>query len=143
MEMSSIFINETDFKYKLMRIDNDIDIDKSIEYIFEIYSMERDKFKEYFEYATIKYIVNKSKVLNILGVNAFNKQLYDLSLFVLRLSYSMDRNNTDTIYNLSYILYEIQEYDIAIEILKNTDKDIQNDNDIRVLMSLLKEKIHE
>lgn len=65
--------------FKLMKIDNDIDKEESLKFIFEM----NEKYKSYFEESIVYLInsatLNKEKVMTIIGKEAKNKGLQKLS----------------------------------------------------------------
>lgn len=54
-------------KFKLMRLDNNIDIDKSLECIFDIYNKYKDEFIDDVNYLIKNHIINKEKVKSIIA----------------------------------------------------------------------------
>jgi GT2 family glycosyltransferase/cyclopropane fatty-acyl-phospholipid synthase-like methyltransferase len=124
-------------KYSLMRIDNNLDIDNSINCIFKLYSKYSDDFIDDIEYLIESAIINKDDVLNRIGVEAFKKGLYDFSISILMLSLKINRNNTDTVYNISYLLTQMDEYELALSILNNSSDEVKADLDIANMIKMI------
>lgn len=124
-------------KYYLMRIDNNLDIENSIKYILNLYKKYGDEFINDIEYLLNVAIIKKEEVLNRIAVRAFEEKFYDFSINVLMLSLKVNRNNPDTVYNIIYLLNQLNEYEIALNIFNNSNEIIKNDLDIRNLLGKL------
>lgn len=61
------------FKYKLMRIDNDLDIERSLNWIFNLYYKNTSEFICYLSEIIRNSIINKEKVLDILEKEALKR----------------------------------------------------------------------
>lgn len=130
-------------KYSLMRIDNNLDIDNSTNYIFELYSKYNDDIADDIEYLMEIAVINKNNVLNKIGVEAYAKGLYEFSISILMLSLKINRNNIDTVYNISYLLSQMGEYDSALSILKNSSDEVKSDVDIDNMIKMIEGDIYE
>lgn len=125
-------------KYYLMRIDNNLDIENSVKCIFKLYDKYVDEFIEDIEYLLYVAVINKEEVLNRIAVKAFEEKLYDFSISILMLSLKINRNNPDTVYNIIYILNELCEYELALNIFNNSNEIVKNDLDIK---GIIKKKL--
>ncbi|MGL5380255.1 MAG: hypothetical protein ACRDBA_10080, partial [Clostridium sp.] len=61
------------FKYKIMRIDNDLDIERSLNWIFNLYYKNTSEFICYLSEIIRNSIINKEKVLDILEKEALKR----------------------------------------------------------------------
>ncbi|EGT4050012.1 glycosyltransferase, partial [Clostridioides difficile] len=95
--------NLVELGYRLIRIDNELDIENSLDYIFDMEKYYKDMFISHLLYLIKRDTINKVEVLNRIGVEAFNRNLYNLSVSIFTKALDFDRNNIDTIYNISYI----------------------------------------
>ncbi|MCC0649943.1 bifunctional glycosyltransferase family 2 protein/class I SAM-dependent methyltransferase [Clostridioides sp. ZZV15-6598] len=123
-----------DLKYRLIRIDNEIDIESSLEFIFNIESKYGDEFIDYARFLIDANVINKSRVLNRIGVEAYNIGLYELCVSIFMLSLEFDRNDVDTIYNIISIFNIMGENEIAMDILENSNELVKGNSDIQELM---------
>lgn len=130
---SSELIN---LKYILSRIDNNIDLERNIEYIFNNYKIN-NKFIEYISYLIKFTLKNKLKVFNDIGVKAFNLKLYDFSLSMFVGVLQINRNDVDTVYNICYTLLEMKEYIAAYKVIINSDVHVKRDFGILEMLKLL------
>lgn len=138
----SIYENEDliELKYKLMRMDNEIDIENSLDYVFDMEGKYKDEFIGYLSYIAKNILINKCQVLNRIGVEAFNRNLYDFSVSVFLLAFEFNRNDIDTVYNISYIFSALGESERALDIVVNSDSDVRTNEDIISLIEMLKSK---
>ncbi|MGX9758141.1 glycosyltransferase [Clostridioides difficile] len=135
-------IEFTNLKYILMRIDNDIDVEKHIDYIFENYAVDEELMKDII-HAIDFNIINKLKLFNLIGIKAFDIRKYEFSLGMFMEALKINRNDIDIVYNLCYILCETKEYDIAYNIIIGSDAQVRADEGISDISKLLKENYNE
>lgn len=72
---------------------------------------------------------NPSKVFNSIAVSFYNKKAFDNILPLLARALELEPINSDTLYNLGYVLYCFNEYNLALRYLqsiKNPDKEVKN-----------------
>ncbi len=130
--------NLVELGYRLIRIDNELDIENSLDYIFDMEKYYKDMFISHLLYLIKRDTINKVEVLNRIGVEAFNRNLYNLSVSIFTKALDFDRNNIDTIYNISYISSILGEYEVAINIIDNSSINVKNNEDIVDLRNRLK-----
>ncbi|HBF2680139.1 methyltransferase domain-containing protein [Clostridioides difficile] len=130
--------NLVELGYRLIRIDNELDIENSLDYIFDMEKYYKDMFISHLLYLIKRDTINKVEVLNRIGVEAFNRNLYNLSVSIFTKALDFDRNNIDTIYNISYISSILGEYEVAINIIDNSSTNVKNNEDIVDLRNRLK-----
>lgn len=66
------------FKYKLMRIENGIDIKRSMDYIFSVYEMDKKLFVDDLDYIVYNNIINKNKVIDEIKKECLYRKLTEL-----------------------------------------------------------------
>ncbi len=74
-----------------------------------------------------KHIFQKVELINYLVVLLYEKQLFDVIIPLLQYAYKLDNSNVDTIYNLGYLLHQLNRNDLALGYLlkgKGLDKKI-------------------
>lgn len=69
----------TKLRFKLMRIDNDIDVKESLDYVFEMYEKYKDEFLSDINYLIENHTVNKAEILDKIGKESLNRGLNDLA----------------------------------------------------------------
>lgn len=129
-------------KYRLMRIDNELDVINSINYIFNLYHIYGEEIVSDIEYLLGISIINKENVLNRIGVEAFNSKLYEFSILILMLALKINKNDVNTIYNLTYLLTKVGEYETAFNILSSSSDLVKKDVGIDNIMKEIKEYIY-
>lgn len=121
-------------KYYLMRIDNNLDIENSIKYIFGLYEKYGEELICDIEQLLCVAVIKKEEVLNRIVVRAVEEKLYDFSINILMLSLKFNRNNPDTVYNVIYLLNQLNEHEVALNIFNNSNEIVKNDLDIKKLL---------
>lgn len=129
-------------KYALMRIDNELDVESSVEYILNFYNMQNEEIIDDLEYLLNCSIINKDKVLNKIGTACFNKGLYEFSISIFMLAMKINRDNIDALHNLIYLLKEIGEYEIAMSIFKRSSNSVKSDLEIVKMIESIEAKIY-
>ncbi|MGO0907530.1 glycosyltransferase family 2 protein [Clostridioides difficile] len=135
-------IDMVNLKYFLMRIDNGVQVDHTMELILNNYTFD-EQFIEDIEHIVSTNIINKIDVLNKLGIESFNYGLFECSISIFILGLKVDRNDIDTIYNISYVLFSLGEYEMAHSIINNSDSIVKKNNDLVELYNLLEERLYE
>lgn len=62
-------------KFKLMRLDNNVDIEKNLEYIFDIYKKYKNDFIDDINYLVENHIINKQKVKDIIVAEGLKRNI--------------------------------------------------------------------
>ncbi|MDN9381584.1 glycosyl transferase, partial [Clostridioides difficile] len=136
-------ISMVNLKYALMRIDNELDIDGNLSYIFDNYNITEPCFVDDIEYLVDTFVINKVTLLNRLGVEAFNRGLGDFSINMFMKVLEMDRDDIDSIYNITSVLCELEEFDIAYNLIKNSSEKVQSESDIQEILYFIEGKRYE
>lgn len=112
--------------YLLRRLEHEIDFEDSRSELVQYISCEVYSEQEIME-ATLHSTIDKEKVLNIVGVSAFENGLNNSIFPFLNKAYELNPNNDDTLFNLGYILAEFGENESALSFLNKIavqDKDV-------------------
>lgn len=112
--------------YLLRRLEHEIDFEDSRNELVQCISYEVYSEQEIME-AILNSTIDKEKVLNIVGINAFENGLNDSIFPFLNKAYELNSNNDDTLFNLGYILAELGENVPALSFLNKIavqDKDV-------------------
>lgn len=125
-----------DLRYMLMRIDNKLDVEASISFIFDNYEV-CDQLLEDIKYLVATNIINKIELLNKLSIECFNRKEVNFSISMLMEALEIDRNDIDTVYNISYMLCSLGEYDMAYEIIQNSNNEVKVDTGIVEILNLI------
>ncbi|MDO7204854.1 hypothetical protein Q5M85_12590 [Paraclostridium bifermentans] len=88
-------------------------------------------------------VINKLEVLNLIAIHLFKFSEIEMSLDVFMEALKFDRNNVDTVYNMSYVLYNIGEYELCEQVIKNSSIEVKMDEGIHEIAKLLEVKIYE
>lgn len=132
-----------EFKYRLIKIDNNLDIENSLDYIMQFSIKEKEYFINDLMYLIDVNVINKVEVLNLIAIQFFNTRELELSLDVFMEALKFDRNNLDTVYNMSYILYNVGEYELCEQVIKSSSTEVKIDRGIQEIVKLLEAKICE
>lgn len=127
-------VSMVNLKYALMRIDNELDIDDNLSYIFDNYNITEQCLIDDIEYLVDMFSINKTTILNRLGAEAFNRGLGDFSVSMFMMALNIDRDNIDTIYNITSVLCDLEEFDIAYDLIKNSSRKVQSESDIQEIL---------
>lgn len=107
-------------KFLLRRIENDVDAEESKNQLMDIIADQKIDDKCIID-IVLKDIIEKDSVLNIIGVECFERGLYDYVIPFLRASYELNNQNKDTIFNLGYVLHASGENKMALEYLQKIE----------------------
>jgi GT2 family glycosyltransferase/ubiquinone/menaquinone biosynthesis C-methylase UbiE len=113
-------------KFLLRRIENHIDRDQSISGVLELISSGELAFEEIIRIAG-RDLIEKEEVLNLIAISCYQNQLLDHVIPLLQKSFEWNPTNEDTLYNLGFILYDLGEYQDALDFLEriqNKDEEI-------------------
>lgn len=118
----------------IRRLDNNIDFENNLE---KLRNMVRDGNIETEELKTIilKHGIDKVNLFNIVGIVYYQFNIIDKSLMFLEEAFKINNKNSDTVYNIAYVLHQIKENKLALEFLTNIDDDSE--------LQQLKQKIEE
>ncbi|MCC0674218.1 glycosyltransferase [Clostridioides sp. ES-S-0145-01] len=125
-----------ELRYMLMRIDNKLDVEASISFIFDNYEID-DQLLEDIKHLISTNVINKIDILNKLSIESFNRKDVDFSISMLMRALEIDRNDIDTVYNISYMLCSLEEYDMAYEIIQNSNDEVKTDIGIVEILHLI------
>ncbi|MCC0727050.1 glycosyltransferase [Clostridioides sp. ZZV14-6045] len=135
-------IDMINLKYFLMRIDNGVQVDHAMKLILNNYTFDEQLIED-IEHIVSTNIINKIDVLNKLGIESLNHGLFECSISIFILGLKVDRNDIDTIYNISYVLFNLGEYEMAHSIIDNSDSNVKKNDDLAELYNLLEERLYE
>ncbi|HDO9423289.1 TPA: glycosyl transferase, partial [Clostridioides difficile] len=95
------------------------------------------------EYLIDTFVINKATLLNRLGVEAFKRGLGDFSINMFMTVLEMDRDDIDSIYNITSVLCELEEFDTAYNLIKNSSEKVQSESDIQEILCFIEGKKYE
>ncbi|MGO1043855.1 glycosyltransferase [Clostridioides difficile] len=136
-------ISMVNLKYALMRIDNELDIDSNLSYIFDNYDLNEQDFIDDIEHLVDMFTINKKIILNRLGVESFNRGLGDFSIEMFMMALEIDRDDIDTIYNIASVLCELKEFKVAYNLIINSSDEVKNESDIQEILHFIEGKQYE
>lgn len=117
---------ERNLKFLLRRIENDIEVEESINTILNKFTNKELDYEEIIENIMLN-IIEKEKLLNLLGIKFYENNIYDCVIPFLQKAYKINSENIDIIYNLGCILYNFGEKKMALgylEKIQNIDFEI-------------------
>lgn len=106
----------------IRRLDNNIDFENNLEKLRNMISggnIEAEDLKS----IIVKHGIDKANLLNIVGIVYYQFNIIDKSLMFLEEAFKINNKNSDTIYNIAYVLHQIKENKLALEFLVNIDDD--------------------
>lgn len=83
-----------------------------------------------------KVVTKKDQLLTVLAAKCYENSLYELVLPLLQESLEINNKNTDTLFNLGYILFQVGKNDMALQYL---DMIVDKDEEVKKLISQIKE----
>lgn len=128
--------NAKDIKSILRRIDNNIKSDINFDVLKQMIT-QNDVDKELVIDFIRRFMINKIKLLNRLGILYYKKGDADTSLEFFQEALKLNGESQDTIYNIAFVLYEVNEKNLALDFLNGLE--ISFDSEV----SKLKHKIEE
>jgi|GEM_PF-1905926 tetratricopeptide (TPR) repeat protein len=122
-------------KFVLRRIEQDVEREDSRRELIGYLKEKRFTNEDLLEVVECD-MIHKVDLLNRLAIYCYEDGLYDHVIPLLHMAHQMEPSNEDTLYNLGYILSSFQQYDLALQFLRN----IKNrDSDVEQLISLAEE----
>ncbi|NLK23064.1 MAG: acyltransferase [Clostridiales bacterium] len=106
----------------LTQIDNNIKIEENVCLILQLV-VDRLCDDEDIINNVDKHCVRKLQLLNFIAVSAINSKVYDIVIPLLKRAYDIDNKNTETNYNMAYVLHMFGEDKLALDYLFNIDSD--------------------
>lgn len=108
------YIDLRELKFILRRIENHINIDENLKLL--------NKYLDKINYKVLNdiimnSIIKKQEVFNTIAIDMVNNQKYIDALKILELSYKYNPNHKDTVYNMSYVTYQLGDKETAISYL--------------------------
>lgn len=79
----------------------------------------------------------KCELFNLLGVKAYESELYDFVIPLLQASFEVNEKHKDTLINLGLVLEALGEYELAVNYLERVE---EKDDEIRSLIDDIKSK---
>ncbi len=111
-------------KFILRRIENNIEVDESKKEILEMFANKILESKDVID-SVEKNIINKDKVLNEIAVLCYENKFYDEVIPMLQKANAINPTNTDTVFNIGYILHKFGKDEVAMKYLSK----MENSND--------------
>lgn len=115
-------------KELIKNIDNEINVDESIEQI-NLMACECTYLDEKIIKIIDGDILNKVEVLNFIAVNFYKNKIFDSVLPLLNKAINYDEKNDNTLYNLGFILKQFGEEELALKYFNkiyNKDTEVLN-----------------
>ncbi len=116
---------DTELKYLLMRLDNDVETDKSSEGIVKYYEENPSKFDKQVDVITQRCIINSGSLYNKIAVGLFSKNYLDKAEEFFKYSLNINKNDPDTVFNLSYLYAQKGDFSAADKLL--CEYELQNE----------------
>lgn len=123
-ELHNQRLDEAKMKYLLRRIEFDIDRQASLNDLVELIRIEEVTVEEMIENIQ-QHNFSRSQVLNYIALACYEHELIDPVVPLLKLANDLDPDNEDILFNLGYVLYQLQEYALAehyLTKLQNADE---------------------
>lgn len=134
----AIFTSEevflTEVKFLLRRIENDIEVEESLNRVISIVKEGEIDF-EFIEDIINRDVVKKGVVFNALAVECFKERLYNEVIPMLKKAMEIEKGNESYIYNMGFVLNNFGEKELA---LKYLDKIQNKDENLIKLMADIK-----
>ncbi|MFC0414206.1 glycosyltransferase [Cytobacillus solani] len=122
-----IRFNQQELIMLLRRIEYEIDLEQSIQTLIKVLLDPNITTNEIIMIIE-NNIIQKVKVLNIIGITCYEQGFYEDILVYLNKSYDIDKNNDQTLYNLGFFLHKLGENKSALNYLvkiQHIDKEIE------------------
>lgn len=113
-------------KIILRRIENDIDIDNSQRQVLEWITDGVINTNDIIEVVKV-HIIKKAYLLNLIATICFQGDQMENVIPLLQASLEINNKNSDTLYNIGYILYKLNELEMALSFLEeieNKDEEV-------------------
>lgn len=131
-------LDKAKLKFILRRIENNIEVDESKTEILEMFKNKIILSKDVIE-VVLQNIIKKENVLNQISILCYENGIYDEVIPMLQKSYEINPTNTDTVYNIGYILHKFGQDDIAMKYLLKMEN---SNNDIKKLAEDIRGEIN-
>ncbi|WP_066022704.1 MULTISPECIES: glycosyltransferase [Clostridium] len=121
-------------KFLLRRIENNIEVEESKN---KLITMFKDGILNCNNIISSVFsnIIKKEYILNEIAILCYENSLYDEVIPMLQKSYEINNCNSDTVYNLGYILHKFGQDELALRFLKNMEND---DSEIKNLADAIR-----
>ncbi len=113
---------DTELKYLIMRIDNDIEREESIDATVEYYKKDATLFEEQLREIIKRCVVNRAEVYNKIAVGLFSQNCLDIAKECFLKSYEINPDDADTVFNLCYLKAQIGDFKEAFRIISDYSK---------------------
>ncbi|BBI36135.1 glycosyltransferase [Cohnella abietis] len=108
-------IGEQSLSRLLLNVDNDVNAIENAQEVLTRLSSNQQLFEEVIEIIDDASINNKNKVCNTLAVLGFENEYYDMPIPLLQKSLEYDSRHKESLLNLSIILAQFGELELAIQ----------------------------
>lgn len=137
MIQTNRFQFENNISILLKKINNGINEEYNLNLLYIIYKESNEKIEIVIDIIDNEF-EKKQELLNKLSVYFYNLEQYEDALSLLNNAYMLNPNNNDTLYNLGFFLFQMNENELALEFLNKID---QKDSDIVQLINEVRSKI--
>jgi GT2 family glycosyltransferase len=127
---------DKNLKFLLRRIENHIGYTESISEITSKLKNEKYSFNEVIQNIET-HIINKEMLLNVIALECYKEGMINISLEMLMKAYEINSQNKDTVYNLSYVTYELGDIETAMTVLENAEE--KDDSIINLMNEIMGE----
>lgn len=123
----------------IRRLDNNIDFENNLEIFRSMVRCDNIKTED-LKSIILKHGIDKINLFNIVGVVYYQFNFIDKGLMFLEEAFKLDNKSNNTIYNIAYVLHQINENKLALEFLKNINT-IDDDSELQQLKQQIEEAI--
>ena len=101
-----------ELKFLLRRIEFDVDREESVHQV-AAFLQNREVSVEDINHMVSTHMIQQDTILNSIAAECYQRGLYEEVIPLLKQSYQYNSNNTDTLFNLGSILFDIKEFEQA------------------------------
>ncbi|MFA7573735.1 MAG: hypothetical protein WCY24_08425, partial [Lutispora sp.] len=123
----------------IRRLDNNIDFENNLEIFRNMVRCDNIKTED-LKSIILKHGIDKINLFNIVGVVYYQFNFIDKGLMFLEEAFKLDNKSNNTIYNIAYVLHQINENKLALKFLKNINT-IDDDLELQQLKQQIEEAI--
>lgn len=123
----------------IRRLDNKIYFEENLDKLRYLIMKDNIDVEEV-KAVILKHGIDKVSLLNTIGIIYYQVSTVDKALALLTEAFKLDKENTDTIYNVAFILYQANENKMALDFLNGLNN-IEKDTEILQLKQQIEEAI--
>jgi len=117
---------KAELKYLLRRMEFDIEVQQSTDLVLKWFFEDIDNNLELLCFNIEQHVISKAKVLNVLVKTSYEQGQYEIVLTLLQKAIEYEPNDSETLFNLAYVLYQFGEKDLASRYLNQISTDDEN-----------------